>query len=242
MILNLMIGKRGQATLFIILGIVLVIIVVLLFATRTIELPRRFVESSQTSNIDTYIEQCVKEVVEEDLTNRIGFGGFDSLTDHRIVGRDNKEYNLIYDAKIPMNYILTKTGIQNEVSSKVDNYLRTYCDLSRFGDVRYNQLGVSSLIDDYDVIVNVVLPITLTKGGVEKDKYVINLKSDFGKFWKVSYDVVEAVANGNSVNYYLGGDFQLLVDAGWNGNEQIYTVKRVDEEKAMRFAVRTDIL
>jgi len=58
-----MFGKRGQATLFIILGIVLVVIVVLLFTTKTIELPRRFVESSQVSPVGSYVESCVSEEI-----------------------------------------------------------------------------------------------------------------------------------------------------------------------------------
>ena len=52
--------KRGQITIFVILGIVLVVIVVLLFTLRKEILPKNILPT-QTVSLQDHVEDCIRE-------------------------------------------------------------------------------------------------------------------------------------------------------------------------------------
>ena len=65
-------NKRGQVSIFVILGIVLVVIITFVYLINPISFSN--LQSARTEDVQDYMEDCVKNLVEESVGNE-GFGG-----------------------------------------------------------------------------------------------------------------------------------------------------------------------
>lgn len=134
-----MLNKRGQATLFIILGIVLVVIVVLLFYTNTIELPRRFVESSQVSPVGNYVEQCVSQEIKPLLLGLKKQGGVVYTADYYFDGRTTYFYALENSGDDYQKHIEEESWLRGYFEKQISEMIGQggRCDLcAQFNDLK----------------------------------------------------------------------------------------------------------
>src|SRR3989344_4525687 len=165
-------NKRGQVSVFIILGIILVVITVLLYYFRGSlfpGLPATPIER-RVADLNNYVESCIKEKGEEALSLIGKQGGsikpslyLDFKTDriNYLCYTDN--YNSCFN-KVPF----LSEHVENEIAKYVSENLKDCVDLDDFRskgyDVREEDYKVDVSIGDKSVIVNVDYPITLVKG------------------------------------------------------------------------------
>src|SRR3989344_2823808 len=67
-----MMNKRGQVSIFVILGIVLVVIITFIYLIKPVSFGN--LQSARTEDVQDYMEDCVKNLVEEGADNE-GFKG-----------------------------------------------------------------------------------------------------------------------------------------------------------------------
>src|SRR3989344_6393913 len=176
--------KRGQATLFIILGIVLVVIIVLLFATKKIELPRRSVESSQVSSVDAYVEQCVGKELKPLLVGLRKQGGMIYPGAYYMYGGSPYYYVVENNGGQFAKHIEDETFMNAYISWYIRDRLLSsggVCDpCLQFNDLTgCGNFNVNTLSNDRNIIVNVKSDTLLSKRGESSvDVGEINLVID----------------------------------------------------------------
>ena len=144
--------KRAQATIFIIIAIVIVVGMVIFFLVRqSVSKPG---VSSDTQPIYSFVEECIKQTGKEVIYSIGETGGYYQL--------DMPYYYI--DGK---TYIPTKEEIEKEIAKGINLEL-SFCfdDFKNFPDYQTKQGETKTLtkILDDQVILNVNYPLTITKG------------------------------------------------------------------------------
>ena len=196
-----MFRKRGQATLFIILGIVFVVIIVLLFTTKTIELPRRSVESSQVSNVDAYVESCVGKEVKTLLLGLRKQGGMIYPGAYYMYGG------------APYYYVVENTGAGFNKHIEDETFMNAYiswyvrdrllssggaCDpCKQFSEIGgCGNFGVTTFSNNEKIMINVNSDkLIFTKGGSDVNVGEMNLVINDHFFRE--YKIVKKIADEN---------------------------------------------
>jgi len=198
--------KRGQVTVFVIIGIVILAAVVLFLAVRNkVYIGPANVENLQKEFIDFEVEiqNCLDDYGVE-LITQIGLhGGYLSPSkDTFRLYNDNKVSYLCYNQdKKPtcMNRMLTKTYMEKELVDKFKERMTQGClDLKGFQklglDYKFGKLDVEVDIGDDSVVVFVNMPIEISKGDVKAtaDKFKTNVNLPLGRLYDASRDILNA--------------------------------------------------
>lgn len=189
--------KRGQATLFIILGIVLVVIIVLLFTTKTIELPRRSVESSQVSSVDAYVESCVGKEVKDLLLGLRKQGGVYNTGGYYFDGRTYFFYVTENTGSGMNKHIENEETMRNYISRYTESLLNSngVCDpCKQFSNIQCGNFGVTTFSSNEKIMINVNNDkLIFSKGGSEVNVGEMSLviNDDFFK----EFEIVKRIAD-----------------------------------------------
>jgi hypothetical protein len=252
--MSLLNNKRGQVTIFIIIGILIVVIAgVLLYVNRDNVIDTR-ITGAQVEPVRTYIEDCIEEKLESDMAvirENAGYVG-DSpfvvpignpvnprLIPALMVGGENK---------LPL-----LGNIEDQIASNIKDHLRNNCDLNPFRGSYIINEDLSSLnsfvsINDNEVLVTVKYPIIIGKGDQELllDTFFVALPDDFG----LIYEVIRIIVNENMPNgdgFVIDDDIDILsgrydeivpdyfdYDEESNGNYAVYIGTESESEKGIR--------
>ena len=150
--------KRGQLTIFIIVGIILIASVSLFFILRggisqDITIP-------ETANVQDFVSNCIEEIG-TDVIEQIGEGGgyyfsSDIATDSGLA--------IYYSGE--ENYVPSKESIEEEINSYVEENLffctRNFVDFPEL-DITQGGIKVDSKINDEEVILDVDYLISVGK-------------------------------------------------------------------------------
>jgi hypothetical protein len=224
-------GKRGQVTVFIIVGVMIVMIASLIvFTDRDVGLDSSL-RGIQADPVRDYVEECVEEVLDLSL----GFlqqnaGYFTRQGDFNIFGLsylDASSYAMNSELEIQIEY-------------EIENKLVSDCDLGVF-DRQYDtidegEIEVNVDIDRHVVSAFVIYPITLAKDNsiVDLGSFFISRDDEFG--------ILNSVA-GKIINddLDLDGDGEGFDLDGWNSGERgIYDGEfiLVERENSVDFGTR----
>ena len=173
-------NKRGQATPFIILGIIIVVIAIIVISVYKPELISRRLNEAQLEPIKNYVENCVKDVLEQDLfilkENAGNYGR----------GRLNTFYNLNYLIYNDENYYHANGNIAAEINRNIGKKLLE-CNLDSFKtdyDIieKNGEIKVDTQVGDHFISSNVYYPIIISKGdiSIELNSFSVGLETDFG--------------------------------------------------------------
>ena len=196
-------GKRGQSTIFIIAGVVIVIVAVLvLFFTREDVQVGRRITSTQVEPIREYIEGCVRDELEKDLKIRREFGGRD-VPDFaaRKLHRDYPDYNVL---NAPSNNLPSLLTIEREISVEIKSNLENVCTLERFRDnfniEKKGDIDVKVSISDKIIEVDVKYPILVEKSDfrTELNNFNVVYEDKFGKIYGVVRDILNGFDAGTN--------------------------------------------
>ena len=198
--------KRGQSSIFIIAGIVIVIVAVLIvfFTREDIQVGGR-ITSTQVEPIREYIGDCIKERLESDLKTRRRLGGRESLD---FSAREPlSKYNVL---NRPFNNLPSLYTIEQGISRDIKDYIKSNgCSLNDFRnnfviseqrDIVDAQLNIS----DSGNIINLVVtyPVIIEKGDfkTELDTFNVILEDDFGRIHSIINDILNGAAEDARIN------------------------------------------
>ncbi len=248
-------NKRGQVTTFMIVGLVILIIIILLFAVRKTGVGMKSQDYLQ-SNLDdvkTNINQCIDKQANEVLELIGKQGGYLNPSAYRLY----KGYRVSYlcfnipNTDICANAIVSKAAIEQQLS----DYIRVnlpYCfnanDLSKslfFPDVEVGNLNIKTTIEEQAVIFDIDYPITLKKGDAtaKLQPYKKSVEAPLGLLLDTTYDVIESEATlGTFLNlqYMLAnrGAVEIYKDQPYP--DKVYVLNARNSNYIFQFAIENE--
>ncbi|MCW8966042.1 MAG: hypothetical protein OQK82_05060, partial [Candidatus Pacearchaeota archaeon] len=221
-------NKKGQLTIFIIVGIVIVVSIVLYFVLRS-GVGQGY-SISQTEDIKTFIDACVDET-SVDVIERIGLGGgYYYAQDDSIDGVTI--YYSYYDDKfgVPL-----REEIEREISDAVTENL-FFC-LGNFNDFENVELDVGELevlttITDESIDLDISYPIRVMSGDnvdVLRD-FETRVYVRLGVIYDSLVGIVEDNKEGICLTCILDNDLKLNVT---NLEENTFMFSILDEQSEL---------
>lgn len=160
--------KRGQITLFIIMGIMLVLGSLIFFLVKDIVFDVEEIDNQEVIDklrYDTY--SCLKDLGKEAIVSISEKGGYVYLPEHSSEGNIKTSYYLYENIK----RIPSKQDIEQEVAKYIDyNHMRCI-PIDEGYEITYSEPEVSALIKDKDIFVSTNLSIYTT---IDKITYEID--------------------------------------------------------------------
>ncbi len=248
-------SKRGQATTYIILGLVIIAVIVLLSYARSQYLfgPVSIDKLNQVGlePIRDHIEECVEDVAPE-YFERIGIqGGYLSTpvdTFRNVEGASVSYlcYNM-EDVPVCYNRYLTLSDMELQLSQAIEEGLLSCINLNR-GFARGASLDVGTTdvevdIGDYQSIVSIIMPIKIQKGdlSVEENDFSTTLEVPLGALYGVSRDIIEletTVGDFDQLPYMLLHNGQYVIDKKRPYPDKLYISKIKDDDYIFQFLVQ----
>lgn len=247
-------SKRGQATVYIVLGLVIVAVIILLGYARSQFLfgPTSIDKLNQVGlePIRDHIEECVDQVA-PDYFERIGIqGGYLStpIDTFRKVGGEAVSY-LCYNMEgVPTCYnrYLTLGGMETQLADAIKDGLSSCINLKGFArgaTLTIGALNVEVDIGDYQSIVNVKMPIKIQKGelSVEEGDFSTTLEVPLGALYGVSHDIIEvetSFGEFDQLAYMLIHKGQFTIDKKRPYPDKLYVLKTKDDDYVFQFFVQ----
>ncbi len=207
--------KRGQATLFIIIGIVLVVIIALYFVAVSQEIIPPILgggsASSEMADVDNHIRECLDEVGTEYVTI-IGLqGGYLSPSEstYRLYNDTTVSYLCWDQVDVPMctNRMLTIKHMEEELKDAIDEGLKTCINVNDYSSdaIVADDWDLTVEINRADVELSLYYPVSIDKGDdvASEDSFVESLNVPLGELYDVSQDIVN--------DHAVYGDFEQLI-------------------------------
>jgi hypothetical protein len=222
-------NKRGQATILIILGLVILVtvITVLVFKDRIFvsEFDKQAALSlqvpEQASELHDYLSECVQEVVEEPV-NLVGQqGGYVNLPDDPIgqgghnafsntleifPGTDFETAYWFYEAAngVPHIDIPTKTNIEDEIAEYVNSNVAACASNSTIFETHNASVGeifteVEILDDRVQVVVDYPVTINIDDFTFDFESFYQTVDSPLGEMHDAAVEIIEE----ENENFYL---------------------------------------
>ena len=158
--------KRGQLTIFIIVGIILVAIIAsLIFIFSEQEKITEDPEVINTAEITNYVEGCIKQTAKESLLDISSKGGYFILPEKATKDLTENVPILIEDGK---TFFFSNSAVSKEISLYVDSLVGLCLkDFAIFEDQGYfvtqNPPQTESTLTPEFLIVETTLPLKITK-------------------------------------------------------------------------------
>jgi len=192
--------KRGQITIFIILGGVILISLAFIFYLRGVSIKKLQPEIQQTlsssqisSNIKTYVESCINIVSEPLIESIAKHGGYFNPSSN--IFYNNQELNIFCkeeNNKGCVNAFVLRQEIEKDLSEKIRNELNACINFSVYTEqglkISKGNITITTNIGSEDIQVNVDYPIEVS---IKDSK--VNIK-DFSKLIKFPLGVLYSLA------------------------------------------------
>ena len=260
--------KRGQVTVFIILGILIVVVLGVIFYLYNLRVippiePQQEFDFSRTETIKNYVEGCINTAGNEAL-NLVGkqggeiSPGFYQNWNCIEPGNCDKVSYLCYTTEYAACYNkkpFLLSYVQNEVNTYVQRKITT-CINELDGIARgkgytlqKGSLALTTTINPYSTIISLDYPITITSGTgaqVQQSKFVKNFNVPLGRLIKVAEDIVNMeIASPQGEIFYDGYIIrsygEINIERRTYGNTEIYITKVMDSPYKFQFAIQNYI-
>ena len=223
--------KRGQATPFIILGIVIVVILIVVISVYKPELISRRLNEAQLEPIRNYIEDCMQEVLDESL-----------FVLKENAGRFKCGRNLLIgdDIVCELQPYYQNDDWNDLIDDRIENKLRNDCSLDEFSEYEISKgnIKADTKIGWHETIVNVDYPLIISKGDttLELNKFSVSKKDEFGILNSVAGMIYEAEKTGkfdfnnwkqNSI--YKGEELLEIKKEPYEGIGDVFIIISYDE-------------
>jgi uncharacterized protein (UPF0333 family) len=166
-----MISKRGQITVFIVVGIILVLAVGIVFGVRssTENIGDEQITPIFDSSVKNYVEACIETTAEKALKYVSLHGGY-----YELPLLTNFKSNLPYYLYQGNDNSISKEELEKQISLYMDNELffciRNFNLFKKLGlDIEQKDVKTSSVINDDKVIFDVTFPITIKQDTLVKE-------------------------------------------------------------------------
>ena len=251
-------NKKGQVTLFVILGIVIVAVIVLLIAFRRDIIPKAGTQENidaAMNNIDKGIRECLANSADDPL-RRMGLqGGYLTTPEgsYRLWDSNPISYLCYNQAGVETctNRFLTRAKMEEQLAEVIKNNLANCLDIEGFADV-----GIIKTIkvipgDKMDLkvevareSVNLELDYRIEVKGSEasrvKDKFEVVIRSPLGELYDVSQDILDAettIGRFDLLTYMLQKMSAYTIQMQKPYPDKIYQIKLREKDYVFQFAV-----
>lgn len=196
--------KRGQITVFIILGLIIVIVISIgiylkgqqVTAKFDPEIKRKLLIDKDITPLQEYIESCLNQVTEPLAKELAKSGGIFEPTFYRFYQQQKIPY-LCSDKKNHCeNTFLRKQEIEQELAQKVNEQLEKCIDLALFRNqgfyIETEQRTTNINIKDHKILVQLTYPIMLKKNNLElyAETFTKEISSSFGTLLRISNHIL----------------------------------------------------
>jgi|SRR3989338_5492232 len=246
-------NKRGQITIFVIIGVVLLILVGLgyyLYNVQGLGIAPQIFLGNQMQPVKENAMECINSV-SDDVLNNFGLrGGVLSPDNYLLYKGDMIAYlcsNLPGDNCL--NHLRTKKQIEDEMMDAITTGMNDCVDKNLVGGFLagydYNFGSISSVVEILDdrILVNVDYPVTMSKSEITQTLDPLFLNRDdipLGGMYDVVYDILQQRAVGGdfeTIPYMLEnrGEFEIMVDKPYP--DEVYIIKPKAKDYTFQFAI-----
>jgi len=251
--------KRGQVTIFVILGIIIVALVVLFFAFRKQIIPTAATPENLNEilgDIEDHIEDCIQTSAEGPL-EQIGLqGGYLSVPPESYrTWNDNKVSYLCYNqigVERCTNRLLTRAHMEEELSEVIEDDLARCIDVQGFSsglfktfDVVANKpMELSTTITSDQVLFELSYPVTLksksTDAVAESKTFTVPVEAPLGELYDVALDILDgetSIGMFDTLTYMLVKTSRYTIYLDKPYPDKIYKIKLREGDYIFQFAV-----
>src|SRR3989344_6371643 len=209
--------KKGQVTAFIILGIILVASIVGYTLARNyiFKQPSEATVPIQASNINSYIEDCIKEITFEGAGLLGSQGGFIDVKDDASFADPLGSALRIFPSgtsRVQYWWYLTQNGIENirvpsikSMQDELGRYIEENwrCNLNVFKDQGYkfefSRANASVEINDNNILVNLNMPgiINYKNSEFKLEKFSSKVDVSLGRLYSIARKIFEYEQKNN---------------------------------------------
>ncbi|MFH1972042.1 MAG: hypothetical protein ABIJ18_01035 [archaeon] len=205
--------KRGQVTIFTVLGLIVIIIVALLLFLNQSKssIQSEVVELENIDDFENYINSCIYDTLEEAKTTIMRNGGVAELKDY------NQEYNVEYYSNL---------NLENEFSKYMETNLRNCKVQISDYEIEYGDITTEITIENKEIQAEVEWPITITNdikselkyfsAGINSNLYIIN-------------NFIEEYLNNEQI-LLQNGEVEVNILADYNTGEKVYIFSYENEQ------------
>lgn len=197
-------NKRGQVSVFVIIGIILIILILLfLFLRNRVYIGPTTIENleDQFPAIKEHIEECILQVAEPRIWQMARQGGYIETPEDtfRMYRADKISYLCwnIENKQECRTRILRIHDMQEELSKFIKNDLQNLClNINSFNKagigLSQGELKVNTIIQDDVVVIEATLPIIIRRGDlvVQQSDFSQIIELPLGRLYQASRDIV----------------------------------------------------
>ncbi len=209
--------KRGQVSVFVIVGIVIILAMVLIFMlirsaqekAKETRNPRQYLQT-QLEDIKKIANKCITDETSEALKDLYDGGGH--LNPVRYSDYYGKKVTFLcykVDETVPCyNMMFTKNDINEELKPKLENGISSCMNsgLTAFRNQDYEletgEFSLDFVFEEEALLVTVNYPITLTRATVseKEDTFKKEIITNFWKAAELASNILELESSGQEVN------------------------------------------
>lgn len=242
-------NRRGQVTIFIILGLILVVIIVMLFLL--IRGPD--VEISDEENPQAFIDTCTSEAVEEVVEILLKNAG-DLEPKNSVLYLDKEITYLCYTNKNLEKCVAEETVLIMHMETEITNYIKPRIencfnklkgDFEGRYDIEIGEMELTTQLQPTKVVVNIDRDFKMVRGDNIRqfDNFKINLLSPIYDLGEIAIKIIDSKAKSCEFDYInhmiLYPKYDILFEKT-NGEDdvEIYTIIDLTTQKQFKFATR----
>lgn len=248
--------KRGQVTIFVILGIVIVALVVLLFAFREDIVPSTGAENlnSILNDIDKHIKDCMEGAAEGPLERIALQGGYLSVPPESYrLWNDNTISYLCYDqpgVEWCMNRLLTREHMEEELAAAIKEEMLQCVDvegvaggiIKRYDIIVKPPMELAVTITGSTVLLELNYPVTLksSEATASETTFTVPIEKPLGELYDVAQDILEgetSIGRFDTLTYMLSKMSKYTIYLHKPYPDKIYQVKLREGDYMFQFAV-----
>lgn len=228
-------GKRGQITVFIIIGIIIITILGLFIYTQSYSLKNLFQKetteskllSDETSIIQTQINDCLKDRLQESVLLMGLGGGYINLSEDTLNINNSR-----------ISYLYNKGKITLPAIKEIEKQLGLYLILTMpdcINDSEYKELTLTKgeikpviSINKKDISASVDYPITISKGTVTKtitEKYSGRIPIRFGEVHSAVYNLLKNYNPEQTDLEYLSSFNYIINIIAYSEDTHVYMIR-----------------
>lgn len=242
--------KKGQVTIFVIVGLLIVGAIIIIFAFSSS--PRIRDNLGQEFNPESFMDRCIRESAREKINIMLPQGGFLNPEDYRVYSDEKVAYlckNVNYYEPCVNQYPLYLTSIKEELESGIrENVEECFISLEseledRNYDIQAEEFVIDATLKPGFVEIAIKRDMQISRDEESRSfEYFTSLINS--NLYDLAYTANEIVRQESKYCYFeyvgfmlLYPDFDIRKDA-LSDSTKIYTIIYKDSQEKMNIAIR----
>ncbi len=241
--------KRAQVTVFVILGIVLLIILGLILYLRNIGIgvdTNVFIEN-QKEAIQDHVESCIEQEATPILNVIALQGGTLVPTKSRLYNGYQINY-LCYNqinTELCINRVLTLKSMEDEISRQLKTNIQSCLDIKQFETsntkISTGNLDVSLTIGEKNILFVVDYPITILKDNTRDSitRFTKTINNPLGLLFNTAVTIIESESSFGDFDQlpYMIIYKNVIIEKDRPFPDKVYKIKTINDPYTFQFAI-----